>query len=37
MHDHVQEIFVEHVTTKKRRKIYLRKGDRVQYPWKEAR
>ena len=37
MAEHSKEVFVEHVTTKKRKKIYLRKDDKVGYPWKETR
>lgn len=33
----LREVFVEHQATKKRTKIWLRKGDPVQYPWKETR
>jgi hypothetical protein len=32
--EYVKEIFVEHVVSKKRRKIYLRKDDKPQYPYK---
>lgn len=32
---HAREAFVEHQVSKKRTKIWLRKGDTVQYPFKE--
>ncbi|KAL9112971.1 MAG: hypothetical protein Q9227_002836 [Pyrenula ochraceoflavens] len=32
-----REAFVEHVVSKKRTKIWLRKGDAVQYPYKETK
>ena len=35
--DHVREVWVEHVMTKKKKKIYVRRDDRVVYPWKETR
>jgi hypothetical protein len=31
-----REVFVEHVTTKKRKKIVIRKDDKVRYPFKES-
>lgn len=31
-----RETFVEHVTTKKRRKHYMRKDDEIKYPFKEV-
>ena len=34
---HAREVFVEHAMTKKRSKITIRKGDSVNYPWKESR
>ena len=33
---HAQEVRVEHVTTKKKAKIWLRKEDKVEYPFKIA-
>ena len=33
---HAQEVWVEHVTTKKKAKIWLRKEDKVEYPFKIA-
>ena len=35
--DHTREVFVEHQVSKKRTKIWLRKGDPVMYPHKETR
>ncbi|KAL1955484.1 hypothetical protein VTO42DRAFT_8510 [Malbranchea cinnamomea] len=32
--EHCREVFVEHVVSKRRSKIWIRKGDEVQYPWK---
>ena len=37
MSDNVKEVFVEHQVTKKRRKLFLRKEDKVQYPYKETK
>jgi hypothetical protein len=37
MAENVKEVFVEHATTKKRKKIYLKKADKVGYPWKEVK
>ncbi|KAI9823378.1 MAG: hypothetical protein M1819_001351 [Sarea resinae] len=37
MKAHAKEVFVEHVGTKKRKKIYLRKDDDVRYPFKETK
>jgi len=34
---HAREAFVEHVVNKKKTKIWLRKGDAVQYPYKETK
>ena len=34
--DHVKETWVEHVVTKKKKKIFVRKDDKVVYPWKET-
>ncbi|KAL6718422.1 hypothetical protein ACLMJK_004511 [Lecanora helva] len=34
---HVKEVFVEHMVTKKRRKLYLRKDDFVRYPFRETK
>ncbi|EDN05028.1 mitochondrial genome maintenance protein MGM101 [Histoplasma capsulatum] len=34
---YTREAFVEHVTTKRRTKIWLRKDDPVSYPWKETK
>ncbi|WEW59800.1 hypothetical protein PRK78_005280 [Emydomyces testavorans] len=31
---YAKEVFVEHVVTKRRSKIWIRKDDEVQYPWK---
>ena len=35
--DHVKEIWAEHVVTKKKKKLYIRKDDKIGYPWKESR
>ncbi|KAF2191203.1 mitochondrial genome maintenance protein MGM101 [Zopfia rhizophila CBS 207.26] len=35
--DMTKEVWVEHVTTKKKRKVVLRKDDTVKYPFKESR
>ena len=37
MAENVKEVFVEHQVSKKRRKIYLRKDEKVQYPFKETK
>ncbi|MCJ1351994.1 MAG: hypothetical protein MMC33_001978 [Icmadophila ericetorum] len=37
MTQHAKEVFVEHVVTKKRKKIFLRKEDQVAYPFKETK
>ena len=37
MKQYAKEVFVEHVVTKKRKKIYLRKEDSVPYPFKEIK
>ncbi|KAM0799974.1 mitochondrial genome maintenance MGM101-domain-containing protein [Usnea florida] len=37
MAQHVKEVFAEHQTTKKRKKMYLRKDDTLKYPYKEVR
>ncbi|KAL4943189.1 mitochondrial genome maintenance MGM101-domain-containing protein [Aspergillus oleicola] len=34
---HTREVFVEHVTTKRKSKIWTRKDDPVSYPWKETK
>ncbi|PGH01579.1 hypothetical protein GX51_05144 [Blastomyces parvus] len=34
---YAREAFVEHVTTKRKTKIWLRKDDPVSYPWKETK
>ncbi|KAL4965698.1 putative mitochondrial genome maintenance protein Mgm101 [Aspergillus stella-maris] len=34
---YTREVFVEHVTTKRKSKIWTRKDDPVSYPWKETR
>ncbi len=34
--EHVKETWVEHVTTGRKRKVFLRKEDKVQYPFKET-
>jgi hypothetical protein len=36
MKEHGKETFVEHVTTKKRRKHWMRKDDEIKYPFKEV-
>ena len=36
MAEHGRETFVEHVTTKKRRKHFMRKDDEIKYPWKDV-
>ena len=36
MKSHAREMIVEHATTKKRRKHFMRKDDEVRYPWKEV-
>jgi len=35
LNDYTKEIWVEHVTTRKKKKIVLRKDDSVRYPWKD--
>ncbi|KAF2210553.1 hypothetical protein CERZMDRAFT_28768, partial [Cercospora zeae-maydis SCOH1-5] len=35
MREMAREVMVEHVTTKKRRKHFMRKDDELKYPWKE--
>jgi hypothetical protein len=35
--DFTKEIWVEHATTKKKRKMVLRKDDQVKYPFKETK
>ena len=37
MSQHAKEAFVEHVVTKKRKKVWLRKDDQVRYPFKETK
>lgn len=32
--EHARDVFVEHAVTKRKSKIWIRKGDDVQYPWK---
>ena len=34
---HIREVWVEHVVSKKKKKIFVRKDDRVTYPWKETK
>ena len=34
---HAREAWVEHQTTKKKKKIFLRKDDTVRYPYKETK
>ncbi|KAJ5556312.1 Mitochondrial genome maintenance [Penicillium frequentans] len=34
---HTREVFVEHVISKKKSKIWIRKDDPVGYPWKESK
>jgi hypothetical protein len=36
MKEHGRETIVEHVTTKKRRRHFMRKDDEVKYPFKEV-
>ena len=35
--ENVKEVWVEHVVTKKKKKISIRKDDKVAYPWKESK
>ena len=35
--DNVKELWVEHIVTKKKKKIFIRKDDRLVYPWKESK
>ena len=35
--EHIKEVWVEHQVTKKRRKIFVRKEDKVGYPYKEVK
>ena len=35
--EHVRDVFVEHVLTKKRKKVYMRKDDEIRYPFKEIK
>ena len=35
--EHAKNVWVEHVVTKKKQKIWVRKDSEVQYPWKESR
>ena len=37
MSQHAKEAFVEHVVTKKRKKVWLRKDDQIRYPFKETK
>ena len=34
---HAREVFAEHVPTKKKRKLWIRKGEEVRYPFKETK
>ena len=34
---HVKEVWMEHVVTKKKKKIYLLKDGKAAYPWKETK
>lgn len=36
MKSHAQQVWVEHVTTKKKKQIWLRKDDEVRYPFKRT-
>lgn len=36
MKTHVRELMVEHVTTKRRRKHFMRKDDELKYPYKDV-
>lgn len=36
MKEHAMQQWVEHVTTKKRKQIWLRKDDEVRYPFKKT-
>ncbi|OTA62320.1 Mgm101p-domain-containing protein [Hypoxylon sp. EC38] len=36
MKEHAQQVWVEHVTTKKKKQIWLRKDDEVRYPFKKT-
>ena len=35
--EHTREVFVEHVVSKKKTKIWIRKGDAVPYPFRETK
>ena len=35
--EYAKDVFVEHQTTKKRKKVWLRKDDVVKYPFKEVK
>lgn len=35
--NHAKEVWVEHVVTKKRKKISMRKDDEARYPFKEVK
>ncbi|KAF4306729.1 Mitochondrial genome maintenance MGM101 [Botryosphaeria dothidea] len=37
MKDYGKKVWVEHVATKKRKQIYIRKDDEIPYPWKESK
>jgi hypothetical protein len=37
MKKHAKQVWVEHVVNKKKRQIWLRRDDEVQYPFKETR
>ncbi len=34
---HAKELFVEHIPSKKRKKIWMRKDDEVRYPYQETK
>lgn len=34
--EYAQQVWVEHVTTKKRKQIWLRKDDEIKYPFKKS-
>lgn len=37
MTENVKEVWAEHQTTKKKKKLFTRKGETVKYPWKEVK
>lgn len=37
MKDYGKKVWVEHVATKKKKQIYIRKDDEIPYPWKESK